>query len=351
MIQSVEISNFQSHKHTIIEMVSGTNVIIGESDAGKSAVFRAINWVLSNRPLGDSFRSEWGGETKVTLRTSSHSEVSRIRTDKYNAYVVNGTELAAFGSETPSEVFEALNIDPCNVQSQMDPPFLLSSSPGEVAQMLNRAASIDDIDRTIGGLKKSYQRINREMNYNKEQLAKHETRLAKYTYLEDLEQIVQNAENALQAKEQVQNNIKYISDLITHSRQLMRKLKASEYVHRAGSLVDEARSLNETYQSQYNIYIQLQQTIADLASIQGGIRKTNGAEQVYPIVKQAEQSQSFLRDVRNGYTALKELVDRVKELSEKMDGVDSDLIDLESEYEESAPEQCPLCGNVMKKGE
>ena len=36
MIIKVEIENFQSHKNTVLEFVPGTNVVIGESDAGKS---------------------------------------------------------------------------------------------------------------------------------------------------------------------------------------------------------------------------------------------------------------------------------------------------------------------------
>ena len=49
MIKSVEFQNFQSHKKTILEFVPGVNIIVGLSDAGKSAVMRAIKWCLKNQ--------------------------------------------------------------------------------------------------------------------------------------------------------------------------------------------------------------------------------------------------------------------------------------------------------------
>jgi len=122
----------------------------------------------------------------VELVTDTGARVTRLRTDKTNEYSVDGVVLKAFGSEPPTEVFEALGIDPYSVQSQMEPPFLLAASAGEVAQILNKAASIDDIDNTLGGLKRAAGRIARDINYNNEQLTKYTLQLEDYRYLDDL---------------------------------------------------------------------------------------------------------------------------------------------------------------------
>ena len=53
------------------------------------------------------------------------------------------------GTDVPESVTEALNISPLSIQSQMDPPFLLSSSPGEVARALNEVADLEKIDTTL----------------------------------------------------------------------------------------------------------------------------------------------------------------------------------------------------------
>ena len=131
MLKKVLIENFQSHKKSEFDFVPGVNVIIGASDTGKSAIFNAINWVATNRPLGESFRSEWGGDTKVTIHTSSDEQVGRNRTQSTNEYVINNTPLTAFKSDVPQAVLDVLQLDSYSIQSQMDSPFLLSLSPGE----------------------------------------------------------------------------------------------------------------------------------------------------------------------------------------------------------------------------
>jgi DNA repair exonuclease SbcCD ATPase subunit len=57
MIKRIEIKNFQAHKNTEIDFDPGVNVISGASDAGKSSIFRALLWVITNRPSGDSIKN------------------------------------------------------------------------------------------------------------------------------------------------------------------------------------------------------------------------------------------------------------------------------------------------------
>jgi exonuclease SbcC len=67
MIDSLSIQNFQSHEKTELEFDEGINIIIGQSDSGKSAILRALNWVVNNKPNGEAFKSNWGGDTKVKI--------------------------------------------------------------------------------------------------------------------------------------------------------------------------------------------------------------------------------------------------------------------------------------------
>ena len=54
-IRRLVIDNFQSHEHTEVEFGSGLNVVVGPSDFGKSALVRALRWVLYNEPRGANF--------------------------------------------------------------------------------------------------------------------------------------------------------------------------------------------------------------------------------------------------------------------------------------------------------
>ena len=152
MIKTLEINNFQSHKKTLLNFHPGVNVIIGTSDSGKSAVLRALRWVCTGIPRGDGFRSHWGGDTEVSLETDN-CIVTRGKTNADNVYLLNEeTEFRAFGTEVPEEITAALNLDESvNLQKQLDQPYLISETPGAVAQHFNRMAHLEKIDI---GLKK-----------------------------------------------------------------------------------------------------------------------------------------------------------------------------------------------------
>src|SRR5690554_5109154 len=105
MITSLEIQNFQSHKETLLEFEPGVNVIIGPSDSGKTAILRALYWLVWNRPLGDAFRSSWGGDTKVVLETKD-GMVKRFKgkEDHYKLFYdppFDPIEFKAFGTQVP----------------------------------------------------------------------------------------------------------------------------------------------------------------------------------------------------------------------------------------------------------
>jgi len=125
MIQTIQINNFQSHKHTYLTLDPGVNIIVGPSDSGKTAILRALRWLVWNRPTGEAFRSSWGGETLVEITLDDF--ILQRSKDKENIYkIVNDNEvklLKAFGTEVPEEVSKILNLDDSNLQQQMDAPF------------------------------------------------------------------------------------------------------------------------------------------------------------------------------------------------------------------------------------
>lgn len=189
MIQFIDIQNFQSHAHTKLEFHAGVNVIVGTSDSGKSAIIRAINWVLTNRPLGDEFRSYWGGSTQVRIQ-SDDAVVERTKSDKANVYLVNEQVLKAFGTSVPDEVLTALKFQPVNMQSQMDAPFMLSLSAGEVASTLNRIVNLDEIDTSMSNVSKSIRELNSTIKYESDKLSSLEKDVEQFANLEQIDKML-----------------------------------------------------------------------------------------------------------------------------------------------------------------
>jgi len=208
MIKSIEIRNFQSHKATELLLNPGVNVIVGLSDSGKSAIIRALRWLIYNRPAGDSFRSHWGGTTNVTVETDQN-KVTRIKSKGESGYILqterdkSDITFKAIGTDVPEEVKQALNFQDINLQLQLDKPFLLDNSPGEVAQHFNKIARLDVIDQSTQVVQRWIRELEQDIKSNTAELARAEESLKLYNYLPEMEAKVV----ALEQTEQKRNTL------------------------------------------------------------------------------------------------------------------------------------------------
>ena len=192
IIDSLEVFNFQNHKHSYLEFHPGVNVIVGLSDAGKTALIRAFRWIIWNRPKVNDFRSRWGGETRAIIRIDKDT-IERSQ-DKFNAYTLNKMEFRAIRSDVPEEIAKALNFNEINLSQQFDRPFLLDSSPGDVAQHFNRVAHLDIISTSSKRVQSWLRKIEQELEATKQQLEKEKTNLLQYENLELFETAVSQLE-------------------------------------------------------------------------------------------------------------------------------------------------------------
>jgi len=184
MISQIKIQNFQSHKEAILDLHEGVNALIGLTGAGKSVVFKALDWLFRNRPLGDEYRSWWGGDTRVEIVLKEGQKVGRVRTDADNYYYVGKKEFRAFGTGSPPQpVLEVLNLSEVNFQAQADPSFLISNSSGEVARYLNRAAHLDTIDQALSNIASVLRKEKEELNQSKGILEQAQGQLLQYDWL------------------------------------------------------------------------------------------------------------------------------------------------------------------------
>ena len=181
-IHRVEIKNFQSHEDTTVVFDKGLNIIVGESNNGKTSILRAIMWAIDNQPLGTDFIMAGKDECKVTVVYDDGTYITRGRTLKDTGYYrvayidENGkmqtAEYRGFTNAIPIEVVNVhqmpkVNITKdiethLNVASQLDPPFLITESPMTKASAIGRItgthvldAGVKDCNKTIQGNKKT----------------------------------------------------------------------------------------------------------------------------------------------------------------------------------------------------
>lgn len=189
MITFAHLKNFEVYIDQKFEFSPRTNIFVGTTDAGKSAVIRAIIWVFYNLPRGDKSRRHGAKSYSVAIGLDSGFIVTRAKGGKGgNRYILkhpNGKEdiFKAFGSEVPKEIKSLLNVRDYTVQKQLDLPFLLTTTSAEVARVLNRVAKLDDIDATLANLNGELSKARTEIKRSKDDI---EQLTAKYNQYDGL---------------------------------------------------------------------------------------------------------------------------------------------------------------------
>lgn len=187
-ITRVILDNFQSHEHTEVEFNNGLNIIVGESNNGKTSILRGIMWVIDNQPLGTDFIMAGKDSCYVLIEYDDGTFIERGRTLKDTGYYKVGMvdengnftrqEYRGFTNAVPVEIanihqMPKVNITKdiethLNVLSQLDGPFLLTESPLVKASAIGRITGTHVVDAAIKESNKTIQN-NKKLIKNYEQ--------------------------------------------------------------------------------------------------------------------------------------------------------------------------------------
>lgn len=169
MLTRLKIENFQKHVTFQIKFDPNVTAIVGDSDTGKSALLRAIRWLVLNRPSGDGFIRE--GEKECSVKVKVDGEVVERRKDgRENTYRLGKTIFRSFGTDVPAPVSGLLRLSPINFQGQHDPPFWFNLTAGEVAKELNEIVDLKLIDEVSAKLAQSIRRKRVEIDVVQDRL-------------------------------------------------------------------------------------------------------------------------------------------------------------------------------------
>ena len=166
MIKKLRIKNFQKHKSIDIEFDDHITSIVGPSDSGKSALIRALKWVITNKPNGMEFIREGSKKCSVRIETDNH-KITRSRGTE-NTYHLDKEVFHAFGNNVPKEIIDSLRMDEINFQGQHDSPFWLNESAGQVSRNLNQIVNLGIIDSTLSSINKTLKKAKLKAEWTKE---------------------------------------------------------------------------------------------------------------------------------------------------------------------------------------
>lgn len=264
-IRNLRIENFQSHALTELAFDDGLNVIVGASDQGKSAVIRALRWLLFNEPRGSDFIRVGATQCRVTVELSDGFRVTRERTPSKNRYLVvkpDGEEqiYEGFGNTVPREVSDATGVAKVmldedtetilHLGTQLEPAFMLSE-PGSVkAKAIGRLNGVHIIDAASRDTHRDLTRLNQEEKGLREQLDEVEQELEQFSdieYLENILLLVEEKQTRLKElaarKERLQVLNRQYKDVQTTLAQTSAVLQQTEHLDRAALQTERAASM------------------------------------------------------------------------------------------------------------
>ena len=184
-IRKLHLINFQKHTDLTIDFTNEVNVIYGKSDAGKSAIRRAIEWVLFNQKI-DGIRKVGTKQTIVTVVLDSGVEIEKTRSASINRYSLRKNKLQdiitfdAVGKTVPDEIKVELGVLSIELDTeeiflnsipQISLPFLFDQSPTQRMKLFNKLTGNDLLDKLFVQFNKDILRINRDLKETKEVVA------------------------------------------------------------------------------------------------------------------------------------------------------------------------------------
>ena len=281
-IKSIDIENFQSHENTHVDFDSGLNIIIGESNQGKTVLLRSVDWVVNNQPLGTDFIMTGKNYCKVRITYDNNTFIERYRTLKDTGYYRVGfidnngqetyQEYKGFTNNVPVEVMNVhqmpkvaitKNIEThLNKIGQLERPFLITENTNEKAVAIGRITGTDIIDVGVKNITsdttadktliKSYIKSKEELE-NKKSLIDitkittlkkfYELALVKITKLNTL---YNSAMNLKQVHENCNHQINCYTNSITRCESIIKeKIQVSEAVELINKINSMVMLLNK----------------------------------------------------------------------------------------------------------
>ena len=338
MIEKLELRNFQAHKHSVLEFSPGLCAITGESDEGKTSIIRALYWASQNKPSGGDFISDFSkrGECSSTIVVDGN-EVQRFKNKTKNEYRINDQSFKALGkSGVPDEVSNILQLDELNFQNQMDSPFLLSSSSGEVARYLNDIVNLNVIDDSLKKVNAKTNECIRNIAGKSADIEIDEIALIEYNWIKEAEEALLQLETDYSKFQNIEQSHEILKELLNDTDDLIEDLEPykdlDETENQIISLIFDAL----TYGSGNDVFNELKEQLNDIDDLAESIAKfKDNDDELYQIsllVKEWESWDAGLKQLdsfKSDLNSVKTISDQIGSLAYNEKEIES-LVDLTS---------------------
>ena len=347
MLEYIKIKNFEKHKKFYEEFSDGVTVFIGSSDRGKSSIIRAILWLFYNRPLGDSFRTYDTKETSVEIGIDSNI-IRRVKTNSKNFYELNGKILEANNKSVPDEITSLLNISDINIQKQMDAPFLLSNTGGEVGRYINTIISLDVMDKALSNALSDNKRINKEIKFNEKEQERVENDLKEFNWLNEAEDKLEKLEKM---NEECVGYISIIAEIEKIREEIIEienELEETKDIIRVSDIVETLLNGLRIIEKEEAYYNELYDLVEEVEGLTFELAETENVDEISEYINNLLLESSEIDGIKKEYNELNTCKNTILNTEKEIKSLDKEIVNIENKFNELMPEVCPLCGQEIK---
>lgn len=233
-IEQVTIKGFQSHVDSTFQLSPGLTVITGPSDAGKTAIVRALRWLAFNEPQGEAFlhtiRNPDGSvkeavdQASVEVTFDTGITISKTRRKGKTTWTHSLYPEPWEKAEVPPEIKETLGLmkqeygdfTTClNFAFQLDAPFLLSETASVGAKVLGKIAGTEIVDKSIGEVNKKTHKARTDAAAAEKRIGQLDVELLEYLTLDDTKASYDKAAKLYEAMLKDKGTLEDIKDLLS----------------------------------------------------------------------------------------------------------------------------------------
>ena len=350
MIDSILLQNFQAHEETLLELDKGVNVIVGESDAGKSAILRSIYWTVFGRPSGESIVRQGAKEPcRVVVKTSDGHEIVKVRGCGQNRYEVDGEVYKAFNKAVPEDVTKALNMDRLNFSLQLDPPFLFSMSGGEVAQYMNKLVDLEVVTSSLSRINQMVRRAEDSSRALEASIEQKEDALSKMSWVDKADKFVGRMEAKEKKSSRMKKHLSLLVGALAEYSSALEGLQASAHADKAGRLLSSVQGKVRARKKAADALTWLEDAVESYRDALEGQRASAWVEDAEKAVLRLLKKRDALQKKRTLLAGLEKAVQDYADCVEYLERTAGAYRQNRIQYKKEFPSVCPLCGQAVDK--
>ena len=368
----VDLENFQSISKASLEFIQGINIIVGQSNSGKSAILRAIKGAIMNPSGSQRYIKNGEKDFKVGLEYEGNN-VEWSRNSKSPTYTVNGEKYQKVGGSNLLDILDKSgfvlydNKELMNIEGELELPFPFDKSNTELFKLFEKNIFCVSDSTAVSKLIKADED---EVTENKK-MATYELGRAKEKLeaLEELEKVIDidklmQGRNVLDKlfkdKEKLVLDISQLSGIIVLGKLLSKHIEPvnivlnlhQDYINLMKDInkLDEIRGVGKVLQTKPTASTPQIFNISEYEELERAVKQVESAIQAISILSPLEAPTTKV--IGEEYTSLRNDINTLLRIREQAQILQNDILqkkDEISKLEEKKKEfkVCPLCGREL----